>query len=47
MTAERKIFISAAIYAILGLVAGLFGEVDMARMTINSIGPICGMTVSP
>ena len=26
MTAERKIFISAAIYAILGLVAGLFGR---------------------
>ena len=33
MTAERKIFISAVIYAILGLVAGFFG-----RTYTHSIG---------
>lgn len=33
MTAERKIFISAAIYGILGLVAGFFG-----RTYIHSMG---------
>lgn len=32
MTAERKIFISAAIYGILGLVAGFFGRIYTQSM---------------